>query len=123
MMATEYSMARAVLYSPDIIHRNCLAFVAPVVAATASIGRVGNQVPEGDEDGGPDQSAHEWDARGCGDVDVTDAGDSNDIGHQPDTIQRGNDCATEAKWEPPSYQGFREKTNNGRDNQGCDDAR
>src|SRR5579859_3459227 len=87
--------------------------IAPVVAATASIGRIGNHVPEGDKDGRADKSAHQGNGRSCWNVDVANACDMDEICHQPDADERGNDCADESEGETPAYNCFRDKTNNG----------
>src|SRR5579863_433632 len=87
--------------------KQCLPSV--IIAAAAPVRWISYEVADRNQDDCADKRANQRDAIN---INVTDARDNNDVCHQPDADQRGNNCANEAEWETPAYQSFRDETNN-----------
>ena len=63
-------------------------------------------MPQCYEDDGTDQCPEKGNTK---EIDVADASDDDDIGHQPDADERGNDGSNETKWQSPPYDKFCQK--------------
>ena len=95
------SLIRGLLVSRDRVLHSTV-----IVASTAAVEWIGYQVPERYEDERADQCSNQWDRRTRGNVDITDPSDNDNLCHQPDANQRGNNCADETERQTPSYEGL-----------------
>src|SRR5712691_3202617 len=89
-----------------------LGLTDPAIAAVEDA--IGEQVPDSDQDNGPDQSAAN---RHAEEEEVTDAGDDDDVGHQPDADEGRDDGSDNAEGNPPADDEFGDQANNSRDDE------
>src|SRR5579884_1016270 len=90
-----------------------LYLVSTVIVATATpIERVGDEVPDQDENDG-----------NAKDVDITNACDNDHLGHQPDADQGGDNGSDEAKGQTPADNAFGDETNDSCYNQVNDEIK
>src|SRR5579884_1359558 len=97
-----------------------ILIAAIVIAAAVTPRAVGEQVPESHQNNRAYQRAEQGDT---GHVDIPDAVDDEQVRHQPDADEGGNDCPDDTKGQPPANDIFRDYTNNRSDNQVNDETR